>query len=151
MGNKKENVLSLFINNEDKVSRLYKIYSQKIPANKKMWIDLSKEENRHVEMIEELRDKFGDSNDFFEINKHSVEIVKYVSNFIDSQIKKALLGHVSHHEALDTALRIEQSMVEKKSFEIFKPKNKEIKKVFKDLNKETNDHIKLLRKKTKGK
>lgn len=136
--------LSLFFKNEEKVSRLYKIYSRKIAGQKKFWKELSESEDAHVRALKEISQRYRGQGGLFKANKHLVEIAGYIGRFVDAEIEKARKEKVSLASALEAALRIEQSMIEKKCFEIIKPEKTEILKVFRRLNKETNDHRKIL-------
>lgn len=141
------NVLALFRKNEQKVEGLYKIYSLSFSGSRKIWEKLSKEERKHAKEFCDLELKFGNDKKLFEINKHSKEILKNITNFINKEFKRA--DSISLEEALETGLRIEQSMIENKCFEIFIPKIAEIEKVLKKINNDTKRHAELLRKEMK--
>jgi len=143
----KENILEIFRLNELRISELYESYSTSVSSQRKFWKKISNEEVKHSNILNHLIEKYGKSNENFEINTHAEEIIKNIQNFIISQLKKAKDTQVSKETALETALRIEQSMIESKSFEIFKPKIKGIERVFSILNQETKRHIEALQKK----
>ncbi len=65
-------------------------------------------------------------------------------NFILDEIKKTQKNSITHKEALHTALRIEQSMIEKRCFEMFSSPSKSVHNIFLKLNKETECHIETL-------
>lgn len=147
---KQKNILCLLSENEEKIAELYRLYAEKIRGRKRLWKAFAKEEDEHAEVIRSLDVRFGHDQDSLKVNKHAFQIVDYISRFIDEEILKAKKREVTHWEALESALRIEQSMVENKSFEIFKPINKAVTKVFRALNRETKGHVKDLRKMSKG-
>lgn len=147
MSNQKKTILELFEENEVDISRLYRIYSQKIKGHKRFWEELSKEEIEHSLELNKIREE--EKTDMIKENNFSRGIVKYVSDFVAEQIKVAKNGKITHREAIEIALRIEQSMLEKKCFEIFIPSKESLKKVLKNLNKETEKHVEVLRKELK--
>ncbi|MDA3815235.1 MAG: hypothetical protein PF549_02615, partial [Patescibacteria group bacterium] len=91
-----------------------------------------------------------EKTDMIKENNFSRGIVKYVSDFVAKQINVAKKGKITHREAIEIALRIEQSILEKKSFEMFIPSEESLKKVLKSLNKETEKHVEVLRKELKN-
>ncbi|MFZ2193101.1 MAG: hypothetical protein WAV31_02555 [Candidatus Moraniibacteriota bacterium] len=147
MEQNKKTILKIFEENEKDISRLYRIYSQKIQGHKKFWEELSREEVGHsLEIARIGQDK---KIGLIEENSFSRGIVKYVSDFVVEQTEIAKKQKISHLNAINTALRIEQSMLEKKCFEIFIPAQKKLKDVLEKLNRETEKHVGLLRKELK--
>lgn len=143
MNFKSGSILDLFAQNELNVSRLYRLYSQKIPKQQVFWEKLSREEIQHAQEIEEA---YSGKEEPFQENNFSRGIIKYVADFVQDSIKQAKEEKMSHKKALQVALRIEQSFLEKKCFEIFIPNQQTIKKVLQKLNKETQEHIERLQK-----
>lgn len=144
MPNSKKSIVDIFQNNELKISVLYKIYSQKIIKHKSFWSKLSDEEITHSKQIAEINNS--SLKESFKETKFTRGIIAYIDEFIDEQIKIARKKKLSHLEALSISLRIEQSLLEKKCFEIFIPTNQKMKEVMEKLNKDTQRHEKLLRK-----
>lgn len=140
---KKPTILDLFEKNELNISRLYRLYSQKIVGKKKFWEQLSREEIQHAL---EIRNSYQGKEDVFEESNFSQGTIKYVADFVQKSIDEAKIQKISHQQALETALRIEQSFIEKKCFEIFIPNHETVKKVLRKLNRETQEHIERLKK-----
>lgn len=147
MKKQEKTILKLFEENELDISRLYRLYSQKIQGHKRFWENLSREEIEHSLEIARIGKEEG--FDMIKENNFSHGIIKYVSDFVGEQIEKVKKEKVSHKEAVEIALRIEQSMLEKKCFEIFIPSQKSLKKALDKLNKETEKHVELLKKELK--
>ncbi|HAS00202.1 MAG: hypothetical protein US57_C0007G0018 [Candidatus Moranbacteria bacterium GW2011_GWC2_37_73] len=133
-------VIILFKENEINIAALYSLYAQKIPEKRTFWEKLSNEEIRHAAEIGNEKEQ----TDAIIENKFSRIIINTVITFVLEETTKAQQKNISHREALKTALRIEQSMLEKKCFEIFKPTNKKLKDVFCKMNKETERHVEML-------
>lgn len=147
MENSPKSITSLFEENEMRVSRLYSLYSQKIPSKKDFWERLSLEEIAHANAIASAFSKTGQNEDAFEENNFTRGIIRYVSDFVQSEIEKAKASEgISHIDALQIALRVEQSMLEKKCFEIFIPTDQKLKDVLQKLNRDTEEHLQRLKK-----
>jgi hypothetical protein len=139
---KKDKILDLFEQNELNVSRLYKLYSKIDEKYQKFWEKLAQEEIQHAL---EIRESYQGQEDIFQENKFSRGIIKYVADFVQESVDRAKKDKLSQTEALETALRIEQSFLEKKCFEIFIPSHQKVKKVLEKLNQETEEHVERLR------
>lgn len=142
------NILKTFYQNEHKIEMLYRIYAHRFPRQKTLWLGLAEEENGHVKVLKELYAQFGKykTEKIFKLNKYAKGVLDYISFYIDIQLKNAKDGRVTKMQSLETGLRIEQSMTENKSLELFTPKFDKILNALKRLNKETRGHIKALRK-----
>jgi rubrerythrin len=132
------------LNNERRVKKLYKLYSIKFPEYKKVWGKLIPEEDEHVRLLKNLKVKFGENNKYFDVNEYSMGVLEYVSSFVEDELIKIKERKVEIKEALEAALSLEQSMAERKSFEMFNPSDLEIKKVFNKINRETKKHKKII-------
>ncbi len=140
MNTENKPIIQLLEENELKIGKLYKIYSQKIPDQEIFWSRLSREEERHAEEIFKL----DDGSEMFIENDFTREAINYVTGFVDEEIKKAENGEILKSEAVNTALRVEQSIIEKKCLDFFIPSNSRAKEVMGKLNRETDKHIKML-------
>ncbi|HLN18828.1 MAG TPA: hypothetical protein VK255_01515 [Patescibacteria group bacterium] len=143
---KERSIIDLFEDNELKISILYNLYSQKIPAKKDFWKKISDEEIIHAR---EIAQSFSKEKECFKENKFSRGVVSYVSGYVEEKIEEAKKENISHTDAINIALRIEQSILEKKIFDMFMPKDITIKKVIERLNKDTERHTSQLRKELK--
>jgi hypothetical protein len=136
-------IIQLLEENELNVSALYALYAQKIPAKCAFWDQLSREEISHAASIKKDYRELNLEEAIAE-NNFSRGIIAYVMDFVLAEIKKTQNHAVSHFDALNTALRIERSMLEKKCFDIFAPTNTTLKELFEKLNADTEKHTKML-------
>lgn len=139
----RKNILDLIEENEMNVSRLYALYAGKIPGHRVFWLDLSSEELGHAANIRAMRKKMPDAT--FEENNFTRGALRYVFDFLQEKLQEAGEKSISHADALGNALRIEQSILEKKCFEFFLPNDKELKTVMENINRETESHVSKLR------
>lgn len=138
-------IVQLLEENELNISKLYSLYAQKIPAKRDFWEHISQEEITHASLL---------SNDGSDVdlvqtiteNKFSRGIIRYVMDFVIQEIQRAEKDNISHLDALQTALRVERSMLEKKCFDILIPTSTTVKDLFQKMNDETEQHIEILMK-----
>lgn len=139
--------MEAFEKNELQISKLYSLYAEKFPGHEKFWNRLSKEEIGHAREIASLNNAA--SRNEFQENKFSLGVINYISSFVSGEIERTKNTDITNIEAMNTALRVEQSMLEKKCFDIFSPTNITLKETLEKLNKDTNRHEMVLRKELK--
>ncbi|EKE18550.1 MAG: hypothetical protein ACD_9C00299G0002 [uncultured bacterium] len=139
-------LITLFEENEMNIAALYSLYAQQLPEQTVFWNRMSNEEIGHAAQIGNEKD---DSEEAIPENKFSRGIIKYLMDFVLDEINKAQHHPLSHRDALLTALRIEQSMLERKCFDLFLPTKKTLQEVFFKLNRETERHVEYLQKEMK--
>lgn len=138
-------LIKLFEENELNISALYSLYAQKIPDKKEFWDRLSDEEIGHAAQIGNEKD----DHEAITENKFSRGVIKYLMEFVLGEIKNAEQQEIAHKDALLTALRIEQSMLERKCFDMFMPTKETVKEIFFKLNRETERHVEALQQEMK--
>jgi rubrerythrin len=148
--NKEMSLLSHFSINENKISLLYLAYADKFPKRSQLWEKLAKDEKRHSALLADLDERFGSEIERSQVSENAWAILDYIGNFIDNCFTKINKADFTFEGALNDALCLEQSMIEKKNFEIFPTDNSEIKGVLEKLNIETEGHRRWLEQFTKG-
>ncbi len=136
----KISLLRHFSQNESKIAELYLAYSDKFPERVKLWQGLAKDELRHSALLLDLDERFGEVEGNWQVSSNAPAILEYISEFIETCLAKVKSESLDLKEALNNALSLEQSMIEKKSFEIFASANSEIISVLEKLNRETEGH-----------
>lgn len=137
-----KSILQLLEENELSISTLYSLYAEKNPSKHAFWKRLSDEEISHASSINS--GTAADDIQAIQENNFSRGVIKYVMDFVLSEIENAKKNTITHFDALHIALRIEQSLLEKKCFDVFMPTNKTLKEVFQKMNTETEQHINVL-------
>jgi len=140
------NPLLDFAKNEARLSRLYRSYADRFVAQKDLWLGLAQEEKVHAALLRGLNRRFAGDKNLFVVSRAGRQILDYIADFIVEQQNLALGGLIASEEAVKIALRLEQSMLEKKSFEIFATDHEEVHSVLARLNKETDEHRRRLEK-----
>jgi len=144
--NEKISLLRHFSINENKIALLYSAYSEKFPERANLWSGLAKDEKRHSALLLDLDERFKEEISSWQISNNAPAILEYIGNFIDGCLEKVSYAETDLKEAFSNALSLEQSMIEKKSFEIFSGANQEIVAVLEKLNRETEGHKQWLMK-----
>lgn len=137
-----KSILDLLRKNELQVSELYSLYARKIPGCSEFWNNLAAEEIMHAREISDVY--AGSAMEDIKENNFTRGVIKYVSDFVSQQIKNVKHNAISHREAIHIALRVEQSILEKKCFDMFIPNGTTVKDVMQRLNHDTDRHVKML-------
>jgi len=141
-------IVQLLEENELNISQLYALYAHKIPTKKTFWERISQEEIAHAASFQ--NNMLGiDLAQSIKETRFSRSIVQYVMDFVLQEKQRAQKSNISHLDALQTALRIERSMLEKKCFDIFIPNDTTVKELFIKMNNDTEKHIEILMKELK--
>lgn len=137
----KEDVLELMRNYELLLKDLYLLFADKIPTEKEFWMKLSEEENKHAYWLEVLGMNMqkqelslnGDSRFNLPLIKSSIEHIKEVLEDFNKM-------ELNLFDALVFAKDVENSMIEKKFFEVFYGINDDFDRVMRLLKEETEKH-----------
>lgn len=131
-------LLARFSVNENKISLLYSAYAKKFPEQMSLWERLAKDEKRHAALLADLDNRYKQEIKGWQISDNAPAILDYIGKFIDDCLEQAEGSDI--RGALNNALSLEQSMIEKKNFDIFSTVNPEITAVLEKLNRETEGH-----------
>jgi rubrerythrin len=140
MSKKTVDILLQFSYNENRIKKLYLLYARAFPEQKKDWEKLAAEEKKHAAALLELSEKFDTQDSFIKVSPYALKILNYTRRFLDSQIMRIEKRKINSQQAIVVAIRLELSMLDKKSFDIFTPASEEIKIVLARLNRETKEH-----------
>lgn len=136
----KLSILGQFSLNENKIAQLYSAYALKFPERQTLWEGLAKDERRHSALLADLDVRYSKQINSWQISENAPAILDYVCKFIDDCLRQVETNNLSLDEALKNGLSLEQSMVEKKNFDIFKTVAEEVRLVLEKLNRETEGH-----------
>ena len=132
-------LLKHFAQNESKLATLYLRYSERFPEIN-LFGRLADDEKRHAAYLFDLDERFHEEALAWPLSENAPLILEYISNFIDECLERVSQKEFTLEDALDSALSLEQSMIEKKTFTMFKTSNPEIIAILQKLNLETDKH-----------
>lgn len=140
----KKKIIELYIEQELLISSLYMRFSERYPVHKDFWIKMASEEREHAEWINHLLDgvvtdkvHFSEGN----IRTYTINtIITYIKGLISEFDKKAF----EIPKAVNIALDLERSLLEKNVFKCFDSDSVEVKRILEILNKGQDDHIRKI-------
>lgn len=136
MNNEVTSLIDESINLELNVSDIYSFFHQLFPGDAEFWWKLVLEEKNHAALIRSGREYFEPANKFpHNLLHHSLQYLKDTNSELRAQIKKFEKNPPSREEALNIALKIEDSAGEL-HFQKFMEEeaNSTVDNIFKKLN-----------------
>jgi len=138
--NYQNDVIEGLIDNEEALSKLYKVYSEKFPDNKEFWLSLSQDETVHANWIRNLRDRTKKGSAFFNEDRFRLEAIKTFLGEVKKQISEAKFKKLLPINVLSAAYYLESSLIERKCLEVFEGDLVELKHLLKNLVEATKKH-----------
>jgi hypothetical protein len=138
-----EFLLKKLMENETAVGDLYAQFSVTFPSDSVFWNDLSLQEQEHARWIGQLRDLARKDH----IKTRDAIYIKAVETsikYIKFMLEKCKKGGMSRENAFTLAFDIENSLIEKKFFEVFGFENTPFRIVLDELIEETGKHRKKI-------
>ena len=135
-------LIEFLIRNEECISELYLAYADKYKESSAFWSGLAMEEKGHADCIRELAGKVEEGTVHIEPGRFNKEAIENFTKYVRGEIERSRKEQMPLITALSIALSIEQSMIEKRFFEIFDTDSAELKHVLHDLTASTEEHIK---------
>jgi rubrerythrin len=118
----RKTLIELLVEVEQTTGDLYKVYAEKFPGSENFWNDIAADEERHASMVAGLHEM----SEEYKIYPYDDDRVRFnedyaqgTLDYIKNQILMARKGKISLEEALNVALNIEKSLVEKEYYTIF--------------------------------
>lgn len=136
---------------EKAIGDLYRLFAKKIPKEEKFWNKIAREEDSHADILQLLDDQVESRETVFIPRDFKLVDILESLDFI-KVIIEATAGQnkVTMKEALEAALQIEKSMLEKEFFSFFDSDSKEFQKDIEDLRIYTEQHIERLSEKLRS-
>lgn len=112
--------LTLLIEHEEAISRLYNAYAEKLTEHKEFWATLAWEELDHAERIRKLSQYIEQGHARFNADKFNPIVIRTSMEYIAKELRSAENEDISMKKALAVALNIEKAIIDGQVFEAFK-------------------------------
>ena len=140
-----EVVLDLLAKNEENIGRLYKVYADLFSEYRELWSGLADEEKVHAARIRSLKSQVGKDHLSLKPNRFKSEAIRFFSSYIEQEIIAAGKGGFSLIKALSISMHIEDSLIERRYFEVFESDAVEMKNLLQELEAGTRQHAGKIR------
>jgi len=144
-------LIELLAGHETAISDLYEYCAGAFPKHRDFWLSLVHDERTHAEWIRHLNDHVEQGVVFLNEERFNPAVVRESIGHIRAVIKNAAATIPSHARALVVALEVEQTMIERRFFEVFDSPNPELKHIIDTIIIGTHAHINEIRSALAGK
>jgi len=135
------NILHRLAENEEAIGVLYQEYAKRFPDYESFWVGLASEEKEHASWIRRLYSTAAESALFFNQKRFNKEAIQTYLNYLQRELVKVKQGETTLINALSVTLYIEESLIERKYFDVFETDSVELKHVLLNLAASTRIHL----------
>lgn len=131
-------VIESLAQNEELIGQLYQAYADRFPIRKQFWQSLACEEKMHAGWLRQ----FGQMQGNIKVSsRFSIAAISTYGAYVKKENELALSGMINDRQAMVTSLYIEESLIEKKFFDVFSGGDQLFKEMLTRLVAETKNHI----------
>ena len=139
-------IVALLARHEEAIGGLYRLFADKCEGYGEFWSELASEEYQHAEWIGRLNKRIQDGAGRVRQELFDGGAIEKSLDHINNLMDIVRSDEFSYKEALTEAMRIEESILEKKYYEVFEGNIAEIKQVQYCLEDATREHRERIRK-----
>lgn len=129
---------------EGLVADLYCLYKERQPNMAELWDKLSREEQKHAQLIEGVRNDLIQGELMHELGQFKLENIQHLCAYIRTRIDEARCSTPSHQDAVDIALSIEASIIDSRFFDFVHSNGSSFQQAASQLAHETKHHIQMI-------
>ena len=141
-----EVILEAMKEHEQALAQLYEFYTGKFPEYKDFWNELSLEEVQHAGWIDKLQAGVENSSDDFVVERFPIGAIQHSTQYVKKLADTADQPDFVLINALSTALRLEEALMENKYFEVIETDSAKTKHTLNMLAQSTQQHYQRVRK-----
>jgi hypothetical protein len=138
--NIRDEIIELLAGSEETIGKLYTTYANRFHETEPFWKSLAEDERNHAIWIRSLKAKSGNNKLIFNPDRFRSAAIKTFINHTEKEIIEAGKPGYQLINALSMAYFIEDSLIEKKYFEVFEADSVELKGLLNKLESATKKH-----------
>ena len=135
-----DSIIETLAESEETIGRLYQAYASRFPEYNELWMGLADQEKNHAAWIRNLGEKVHAGQVFLQADRFKVPAIRTFINHTEKEIETTKNPALKSINALSVAFYIEDSLIERKYFEVFESDSTELKKLLQDLAEATKTH-----------
>jgi len=130
---------------ESTIGRMYRVFAEKFPAQRDLWLQIAEEEDLHAQWAQTLADDASRGAIKLKRSRLDVGSIQLFRVHARNLLYRAENEELSVSQAMDMALDLETSLLERRFYDIFDGDSEALRKVFSDMRAQTQDHLGKLR------
>lgn len=138
-------ILEAMKEHEQALARLYGLYAEKYPEYKNFWMSLSLEENQHAAWLDKLWSEIENGSEDIVVERFPIGAVQRSTEYVKKLEDTVNQPDFTLVNALSTALRLEEVLMENKFFEVCEGDGVKTKRTLNLLAQSTMEHCHKVR------
>lgn len=138
-------IVEMLAKNEEAVSRLYSAYADRFPEYKDFWSELAVDEIDHASELRKLCEIASSGSLYINEGRFNTTAISTFSSYLEKESEPDRVKASSLINALSVAMHIEESLIERKFFDVFEADSAELKHTLSNLASETARHLEKVR------
>ncbi len=139
-------IVSQLEKNEVALSELYALYQSKFPTRREFWQGLVDDEQSHAQWIRTLKRKIEEGEVNIKEHRFNIDIINDFNKEVKQKELEINQNNIPLIEALANAVKFEQTLIERRFFEVFKDDSPELEMLLLALEYSTKNHFAAIQK-----
>jgi hypothetical protein len=125
---------------EETLSKIYRLFGERFPANRELWSRMAQEETNHAQWVRDLSSRVEDGSLSLDEDRFGVEGILVFLEYAEDKFQEAKAEKLPFLHALDIALDLESSLLERKLYQVFKAESESMEQVLQDMERQIHEH-----------
>jgi len=144
MYSKAEQILDSLRQIELVVAELYKRFSRSFIQDRVLWESLSRDEENHAALVDELKRTLLKNGSPFELGRISLVALSTYRQGVETQLSRLDRGELRRQNAFFIARDFEKTLIERRFYDSIHSQNPEYKQIQENIRRETETHLQKL-------
>jgi len=144
MYSKAEQILDSLRQIELVVAELYKRFSRSFVQDRVLWESLSRDEENHAALVDELKRTLLKNGSPFELGRISLIALSTYRQGVENQLSRLDRGELRRQSAFFIARDFEKTLIERRFYDSIHSQNPEYKQIQENIRRETETHLQKL-------
>jgi len=131
---------------EETLSKIYRLFAERFPADRELWSLMAQEETTHAEWVRDLSNHLEDGSVSVNEDKVGEGGIQLFLAYAEDRFKEAQSERLPFRHALDMALDLESSLLERNLYQVFKTDSADMEQTLKDMELQIHEHTERIRK-----
>ena len=127
------------------IGLLYEKYASLFPAMNKSWLGLADAEKTHSNLLKTMHHILDKGSIFHNLGKFNDEVIQSMIDLLDESLKKVNDPNFTSSDAINTALKIESSIMDSHFYDVVSSDAPEFKIIAERLSSDTKKHVQAVR------
>jgi rubrerythrin len=125
---------------EEILSKIYRLFAERFPAHRELWSRMAQEEQTHAEWVRDLYSRVEDGSLSLDEDRFGVEGILVFLEYAEEKFMEAKAEKLPFLHALDMALDLESSLLERKVYQVFRADSESMEQALEDMEQRIREH-----------